>query len=134
MPGKIIREPYITRKLVQDHRNDSFFVFGDNIIRQGFGGQAKEMRGEPNVIGIPTKWKPTTSSTAYFSDSDWNYIGVKLSIENALNMIEKSLESGFNVYIPQDGIGTGLAKLDITAPKIFKIIEDKIKELEEKYK
>jgi len=133
MSGIIIREKFITRKMVQEYRNKAFFVFGDNILRQGFGGQAKEMRGEPNVIGIPTKWKPTTSSTAYFSDSDYDFIGVRLAIDNAFTMIEKVLEAGFNIYIPLDGIGTGRAKLNVTAPIIFKIIEDKIKELEQIY-
>ena len=34
------------------------YLFGDNLQRVGLGGQAKEMRGEPNAVGIATKKAP----------------------------------------------------------------------------
>jgi hypothetical protein len=43
-----------------------FYVFGDNGRRIGFGGQAKEMRGEPNAIGVATEWVPTNRPNAFF--------------------------------------------------------------------
>ena len=33
----------------------AIYVFGDNLLRKGLGGQAKEMRGEPNTLGIVSK-------------------------------------------------------------------------------
>lgn len=41
------------------------YVFGDNLERKGFGGQAYEMRGEPNAFGIATK----RLASHYFPDS-----------------------------------------------------------------
>ncbi len=43
-----------TRAYIRAHP-DWLFVFGDNMMRRGFGGQAAEARGEPNAIGIATK-------------------------------------------------------------------------------
>ncbi len=65
----IIREPRITRQMVREHP-DRLFVFGDNLARVGYGGQAREMRDEPNAVGIPTKKLPTMTEGAFFSDAD----------------------------------------------------------------
>lgn len=37
---------HITRAMLRAEP-EKLFVFGDNFVRTGFGGQAKEMRGEP---------------------------------------------------------------------------------------
>jgi hypothetical protein len=51
---------------------DKTFLFGDNAIHAGFGGQAaKEMRGEPNAIGIPTKFYPNMRDDSFFTDKDF---------------------------------------------------------------
>lgn len=42
---------YIKRQDLKSNPNTQY-LFGDNLKRSGFGGQAKEMRGEPNAIGI----------------------------------------------------------------------------------
>jgi len=47
-------EKHITRQMLRAEPG-TLWVFGDNLQRKGLGGQAKEMRGEPNAIGIPTK-------------------------------------------------------------------------------
>ena len=44
-----------------------FYAFGTSR-RIGFGGQAKEMRGEPNAISVATKWEPSNRPNAFFSD------------------------------------------------------------------
>ncbi len=41
----------------------------DSVQRHGLAGQAKEMRGEPNAIGVATKWAPSTNPKAFFDDS-----------------------------------------------------------------
>ncbi|MEC7290450.1 MAG: hypothetical protein VXW22_10215, partial [Pseudomonadota bacterium] len=53
----ILRQHRIYR---QDLRANpgTIYVFGDNTERVGLGGQAKEMRGEPNARGIATLWSP----------------------------------------------------------------------------
>ena len=37
---------------------NAVYIFGDNEARTGLGGQAREMRGEPNAMGIATKRSP----------------------------------------------------------------------------
>tara|TARA_Y100000034_G_scaffold87336_1_gene104761 strand:- start:4060 stop:4287 length:228 start_codon:yes stop_codon:yes gene_type:complete len=44
------------------------YLFGDNFIRKGYGGQAKEMRGEPNAYGIVTKRFPSMDKKAFLTD------------------------------------------------------------------
>jgi len=63
-----IRE-HITRDDVRAEK-DKIFLFGDNLTGRGLGGQAKEMRGEENAVGIPTKKFPTTNPSAFFSDKE----------------------------------------------------------------
>ncbi len=48
---------YITRTIVQENP-DILYVFGDNMTGTGYGGQAAQMRGEVNAVGVPTKWRP----------------------------------------------------------------------------
>ena len=44
------------------------FVFDDNVQRRGFAGQAKDMRGEKNAIGVVTKWAPSMDPKATVSE------------------------------------------------------------------
>ena len=44
----------ITRDKIKENP-DVLYLFGDNLLRKGLGGQAKEMRGEPNTLGIVSK-------------------------------------------------------------------------------
>lgn len=132
MPGKIIRRKIIKRADVRRERN-TIFVFGDNMTRQGLGGQAREMRGEFNAIGIPTKWRPGRMQSDYFKDSDWDYIGIRISIQAAFKALESYLSAGFNVIIPADGLGTGLSELPLRAPKIHSEIERMIAKLENQF-
>ncbi len=99
------------------------------MFRQGFGGQAREMRGEPNAIGIPTKWSPFTSLEAYFINSDLQNARVRGSINNSFDRLSNHLKNGGTVVLPKSGIGTGLAQLENRAPKILEYIELKIREL-----
>ena len=66
----LIRQKWITRDDLKSNRNQ-IYVFGDNMIREGYGGQAAAMRGEPNSFGIPTKWLPTNDTKAFFTDTEW---------------------------------------------------------------
>jgi len=47
----ILYQDQIKRDDLRAHP-DRIYLFGDNVARQGRGGQAKEMRGEPNALGI----------------------------------------------------------------------------------
>lgn len=130
MKGRVIRQKVIRRLAVRTNAATTLYMFGDNIVRTGLGGQAGEMRGEANVIGVPTKWTPSRNEGAYFRDSDLDYIGVELAIKSGFMMAREALDRGFNIIIPTDGLGTGLADLPNRAPKIHAFIENLIKELE----
>lgn len=91
------------------------YLFGDNLLRTGYGGQAKEMRDEPNAIGIATKQTPTSGTNAYFSDADLpvNCANIDLDLKFAFHAVK----NGETVVIPLDGLGTGLSELPQRAPK-----------------
>lgn len=126
----VIYKKHTTRQYVQDNP-EMLFLFGDNVAGYGLGGQAKEMRGEPNAVGVPTKIMPTTAYEAYWYDAQFE------AATRILAPIFQQIRLGWligdynTVVIPKDGLGTGLAKLDETAPKIFKYIQQQIKQLEE---
>ena len=119
--AKTIKRPikFIARKDLKANPN-KVYLFGDNIQEKGYGGQAKEMRGEANAIGIPTKKAPNMRSDAFFTDSEFNEN--KNAIDKAFNKIPDDKE----VVIPESGIGTGLADLKNKAPKTFKYIQSKL--------
>ena len=101
------------------HREDlrlepnKIFLFGDNLTGQGFGGQAREMRGEPNAIGIPTKKRPDNMVDSFFTDREY-YSNVE-AIKKAFDSIPK----GRDIVIPKALLGTGLARLPERAPKTY---------------
>lgn len=128
--GKVIRQKFIKRANLRENP-ETYYLFGDNIRRSGFGGQAAAMRGEPNAIGIPTKWAPHNGESAFFRDDDneMNPI-IYQAISIAFKVAERVLMSGHNVVIPAYGLGTGRGQLATHAPKILAFIEEKIRELE----
>lgn len=114
----VLYKEYITRKFIQKHP-DWYFIFGDNIQRKGFGGQAKEMRGEPNSIGVVTKATPSTDKNAYLSDSNEEHFETMMKDLYSVYLL---LQSGNIVVLPSNGLGTGLAKLNEKAPKLFLVL------------
>ena len=107
----------------------SLFVFGDNMQRRGRGGQAYEMRGEPNAVGITTKRKPETGKDAYLYDKDFDLF-IKINIKD-ITSLRETLNLGGNVVWPEAGIGMGRARLWETSPKINNYILDLLGEFME---
>ena len=121
----IIKQKRIYR--VDLRRNpEVIYLFGDNLAERGFGGQAGEMRGEPNAIGIPTKKLPTMNPDAFFTDEEFED-NCKY-IDQAFEKIPKETRI---VVIPSDGLGTGLAMLPNMAMRTHSYLQSKIKELED---
>lgn len=116
----LISQKHIYRSDLRRNPN-VLYLFGDNHQRTGFGGQAREMRGEPNAIGVRTKWAPTMTAESFFSDSCYNAI-VEMVYED-LNPVYHHLRRGKIVIIPEDGLGTGLSQLPQRAPRIAKFLE-----------
>lgn len=100
------------------------FVFGDNNLRYGKGGQAI-IRDLPNTIGLRTKKAPNNQLSSFYSDLDLE--------ENKKNIIEdiltiKDLQLKGNVIVfSNGGYGTGLSKLKEHAPKTFDYLCDCLK-------
>lgn len=111
---------YITRAMVRLEPK-TLFVFGDNMQRAGNGGQAKAMRGEDNTVGIPTKWRPSSTENSFFSDDDFDR--VRPEIDAAFVRLALQLHIGGDIVWPTDGIGTGRAELPKRAPLIWNYIE-----------
>lgn len=111
---------YFSRVVIKSNR-DKLFVFGDNLARKGYGGQAKEARGEPNAVGIPTKRVPSYAENAYLCDDD--FAEWEEASRPDMYRIENWLGGGYTVVWPEAGIGTGLACLPICAPKIYQAIK-----------
>jgi hypothetical protein len=101
---------------------EQIYVFGDNVQRKGLGGQAYEMRGEPNSFGIPTKWFPKMTPEAFFWDSQRDKIEPILD-PLYLHLI-RILKEGRTIVWPEDDIGTGMSRMNVYAPKIWAELRD----------
>lgn len=105
----LIYQSYIQR--VDLKANPSVtYVFGDNEARVGFGGQAAEMRGEPNAIGIATKRSPSEF---------WNQRETARQcavIDADMAPLFSLMRQGRLIVFPLAGVGTGLAMLKLQAP------------------
>lgn len=112
----IVYDQWILRAQLRQARGDRF-VFGDNVRRTGYGGQAAAMRGEPNAIGVATKWAPSNAASAFFGDED---AGAWRWVEADLARIRAALDEGRVVHVPRDGLGTGLSRLPTLAPRIYR--------------
>lgn len=115
--------PLIFQKMIrrEDLRNnpDWIYVFGDNFKRVGLGGQAGEMRGEPNAIGIATKHAPGMQDSDFFHDDQFvNESAIRAELSVKFGAIASAISQGKTVVFPADGIGTGLSQLPTRAPAI----------------
>ena len=99
------------------------FVFGDNLIEKGLGGQAKEMRGESNAVGIPTLVKPYE----FFSNNDLTRVA-KIYAQK-FNMLAQHIKKQGTVVWPANGIGTNRARLQEMAPAIWDLLQTHCAEL-----
>ena len=108
------------------------YIFGDNDIQKGKGGQAI-IRDLPNAWGIPTKRIPSFDKKAYYTEDKHSEQSIK--IQNAVDKIRKELEKGYYTWValPEDGLGTGLAKLPTKAPSTFNYLLDELYGLVEEF-
>jgi hypothetical protein len=113
---KIIYQEYISRS---DARNNSskVYIFGDNDARSGYGGQAKELRGEQNAIGMRVKKYPTFNENAFYTDSEYETNCLKITED--INKIKELCKENTTIVFPKDGIGTGRARLREKAPRTY---------------
>lgn len=117
----------ITRSIIKANPN-KLFVFGDNNIRKGLGGQAKEARGEPNAYGISTKKIPSNAEDSFMTDSELEEN--KAIIRDDVNKIITAWKSGKYIKIVLPPIGTGMAKLPEKAPQTWAFLQSELSRLE----
>ena len=101
-----------------------YYIFGDNLIHQGTGGQAI-IRYCENARGVPTKRLPSMSGDAFFSDREQEIGKVSMYLVKLL-MLYNSDEKPTLVF-PKDGLGTGRAQLKERSPQIYKLIDEFLK-------
>lgn len=139
---KELRSPKVVSKRVevfsgnwtrQDVANQTskVFLFGDNTNDRVNTHHVPTMtqaviRGLNNAIGIDTKKNRGTSEDSYFTDEDFDTF--KAQVDEA---IQKAIDSGKTIVIPEGGIGTGKAQLKERAPKLFSYLQDKLNALRE---
>lgn len=116
----VIQVDRYTAEQIQATRATHVYVFGDNMVRDGYGGQAGAARNQPNVVGIPTLHAPGVP----FSDADLDDPLVKVRIDASFNELHQLLLAGKTVVLPRDGVGTGIADLARKAPRIRRYIDD----------
>lgn len=118
-PTKIeIRERINRADLLAER--EKICLFGDNLAERGLGGQAREMRGEENAVGIPTKKAPDNRPASFFTDKE--LAENKRAIDAAFGKIPPDKI----IVIPKAGIGTGLAQLAEKAPQTFAYLNEKL--------
>lgn len=101
---------------------NKIFVFGDNLKVFGKGGQAI-IRGEPNAFGIPTKRYPSWDDWAFFSDQPEEIEAVKESLRKLYKIAQGKI-----IVFPEDGIGTGRAKMKEKSPVAYYVMCDILQE------
>jgi hypothetical protein len=115
----------ITKEDIFNSPDNFVWVFGDNLDRTGYGGQAAVARQfvyRGKAFGIPTKRHPTAEHDAYFSDRPEEMVAVNDSIASLLALVHGGKHL---VFFP--GVGEGYAKLAEKSPKIYKMLKESIR-------
>jgi hypothetical protein len=86
-----------------DKNQNSYFIFGDNITRSGYGGAAS-LRDHPHSIGFITKKFPDNNDSSFYRPDEYASIFLEELLKLKI-IIEKSPQKTF--YISQ--LGGGLA-------------------------
>lgn len=106
----------------------SLYVFGDNEVRRGLGGQAGACRGEPNAIGVATKRAPSMAESAMWTDEDFDRCAAIIDADME-PLFQHAHNDGVIVF-PAAGIGTGLSQLPQRAPRLMEHIRQRVRELQ----
>lgn len=125
--GRIVYQKYITRHDLKANPW-CYYVFGDNLERRGFGGQAREMRGEPNAVGIATKRRPGNDPEDFFADGnndDYNAMA-----DDIRNVFSLYYDMRVTIVLPLDGIGTGLSEMPKRCPKLYRALVESFSNIE----
>jgi len=104
------------------HRN-FLFIYSDNDAKIGKDGQAV-IRDSSNSIGIPTIKFPTNEQSSFYTDEELE--NNKKNIDEAIQLIKSRVSNYTGIILPESGIGTGIAKLDVNAPKTYEYLKEEL--------
>lgn len=130
----ILYSGWYSPALCQRHP-DKVFVFGDNLMRFGKGGQAV-IRDEPNALGVSTKRKPSMGKGSFFTEGNGPDLDLVL---RDLRRVWDALKAGKTIVIPvvegtqAPSLGLERAELKQRAPSLYATIETHVKEMVETY-
>ena len=97
---------------------EHIFVFEDNMIGKGKVGQAI-IRDCSNAWGLPTKRLPSMNSNAFFSDKQDEY---DIVLKELSTLWQMHLD-GKCIVLPNNPIGSGLAKVSSKSPIVWGLIK-----------
>ena len=109
-----------------ENNPDHIYVFGDNDIEKGMGGQAI-IRNCVNSFGIPTKHLPSMIESddyidnAFYSDHPYNYANL---LEKIIRLHRLNHSRIGTIVFPYDGLGTGLSKMPEKSPQLFVLMSE----------
>lgn len=98
----IYKKISITQQFL-DENPDSYFIFGDNLIKEGYGGAAI-LRDHPHSIGFITKKYPDNKDSSFYRPEEYSPVFFE-ELEKLNKIIQKRPDKKF--YISQ--LGAGLA-------------------------
>lgn len=110
---------------------EAIFVFGDNNLGFGKGGQAI-IRSEPNAFGVPTKREPTMAADAFFEEGNKEDM---LSVLRAIEKLWEHIDNDKTIIIPVTStgdvsLGRERAELNKRAPTIYAAICTHVEEMQ----
>jgi len=96
-------ENFIMSKDFLNKNKRAIFVFGDNTLRQGYGGAAA-LRDHPQTYGFITKKYPDNHDTSFYKPEDYNSIFFDELIKLRVLISDEPFKT---FYVSQ--LGAGLA-------------------------
>lgn len=98
------------------------YVFSDNRARKGYIGQAHEMRGEKNGVGVAV----SNSEFSTYTDEPGAVVRQCKAIDKDMKRLFAHIQKGGVVVWPSDGIGCGTAELQKNSPMTFDHLQRKL--------
>lgn len=119
MAEKIILPHRINHKFVVNH-SDWIFVYGSDVVRKAFFGQAYACGNEPNTYPVFTLFKDCPSGTKYFHDTAYS-----LWLPHINESIDAIPIDGRPIIVFR-GIGTGCSRMSELAPQLYNHMVDRL--------
>ena len=105
---------------------NKLYVFGDNALRIGNGGQA-QIRPADNTYGIATKLKPSMDEASFFSDetdhADILFADIQELYDFYMNDNDTEIDT---IVFPAEGLGTGLSQMPERSPRLYEWMNETI--------